>query len=93
MEPNGLSENLEKLVPAGPAVAHIIATRAPVGANKKVLTLHYHLRVGIFHPEGVWWVEIGSALLAGKRLLWWEDGARAPRQTRARHQVGAIFGN
>ena len=48
MEPNGLSENLKKLVPAGPAVqlvpavAHIRAKRAPVGANKKVLTLHYH---------------------------------------------------
>ena len=42
MEPNGLSENLKKLVPAGPAVAHIIATIAPVGANKKVLALHCH---------------------------------------------------
>ena len=32
-------------------------------------------------------------IVAGKRLLWWQDGARATRQDQARHQVGAIFGN
>ena len=65
-------------------------------ASGELSTLNYHLRVtivGEFHRTGVWWAQMGSALLAGKRLLWWQVAARAPRQTRARHQVGAIFGN